>query len=67
MILKRQMKRQNLLTARSNLPRKLLQKGSSMNMTSIYLVIVVIALAAVGFVGFKFLKKGQRKIVVPEN
>ena len=41
-------------------------KSSSMNMTSIYLVIGVIALAAVGFVGFKFLKK-PKKNVVPET
>ena len=39
-------------------------KNSSMNMTSIYLVIGVVVLAAVGFVGFKFLKKPKKNAAV---
>lgn len=38
-------------------------KSSSMNMSFIYLVIGVIAIAAVGFAGFKFLKKPKKSTV----
>lgn len=36
-------------------------KSSPMNMTAIYLAVGVIALGAVGFLGFKFLKKPKKK------
>ena len=36
-------------------------KSSQMNMTSVYLAVGVIALGAVGFLGFKFLKKPKKK------